>query len=55
MKKEVKERGRLYYDQEDGWYLQLDQPGEMELVSDLVRDFHGKEVEIRIKVLKRKK
>lgn len=49
--KEVKETGRIYYDREDGWYLQGDEPGSCVLFSDLVRDFHNQEVEITVRVI----
>jgi hypothetical protein len=54
--KEVREAGRVYYDREDGWFLQEDDagPGSIILLSDLVRDFDGQEVEITVRVVGKK-
>jgi hypothetical protein len=52
--KEVRESGRVYYDREDGWYLQGEGPGSCILFSDLVRDFDGQEVEITVRAIEKK-
>lgn len=43
--------GIVRYDREDGWHLELQEPGQCAQIQDSLRDFDGKKIKVTFEVV----